>query len=226
DPTTDDHNNEDASGRFWNDVVTKFLGCVNQPGGTAVVFFRGNIFGARLVKNPNVPIKRCHGAEGEWEIWILETHILEPIERIDSSGNYDDIEFKIQTVPLVSESDLIIEEQRKNRKNMYKPSNRENAERLKGVVSRSKTILTKGNFVLNPSFPFENHNQDHSYVYNLEGYMPGQVVDYRQRNKKRSGSISNRVCPDNIKNDRKSTSEEDEMDEVLPFSYIRQVVKM
>ncbi|CAG8577117.1 8106_t:CDS:2 [Racocetra fulgida] len=181
---------------------------------------------ARLVKNPNVSIKRCHGAEGEWEIWILETHFLEPIERIDSSGNYDDIEFKIQTVPLVSESDLIIEEQRKNRKNRYKQSNRENAEELKGFVRRSKTILTKGKFVLNPSFPFEHHNQNHTYVYNLEGYMQGQVVDYRQRNRKRSGSISNRVCPDNIKNDRKSTSEEDEMDEVLPFSYIRQIVKM
>ncbi|CAG8787216.1 10684_t:CDS:1, partial [Cetraspora pellucida] len=100
---------------------------------------------------------------------------------------------------------------------------------LKGFVRRPKTTLTKGNFVLSPSFPFENHNQNHSYAHNHEdGYMQGQVVDYRQRNKKRSGSLSNRVYPDKINKDQKSSSfrEEDEMDEVLPFAYIRRVVKM
>ncbi|CAG8542563.1 24646_t:CDS:2, partial [Cetraspora pellucida] len=225
--TTDDNNNKDASGRHWDDIVTKFLGCVNQPGGSAIGFFRGNIFGARHAKNSNASIKRCHGAEGEWEVWILDTHILEPIERIDGSENYD-IEFKVKTVPLVDESDLTIEEQRNNRKNTHKPSNLENVE-LKGFVRRPKTTLTKGNFVLSPSFPLENQNQNHSYVHNHEeGHMQGQVVDYRQRNKKRSGSVSNRVCPDKINNDQKSSSfrEEDEMDEVLPFAYIRRVVKM
>ncbi|CAG8849293.1 24063_t:CDS:1, partial [Racocetra persica] len=162
-----------------------FLGRVSQPGGSAIIFLRENIIGVRRVKNSHMPMKRCHGAEGEWEIWILDIHyphVTEPTD-VDSSKNHDDVvEFKVKVVPLVNENDLIMEEQNKEKEALYK--RRENAEELKGFVRRRRDV--SGNCSSSPTYPlFNNHNQNHSQVRNNEeDSAQSQVVDFRQRSQR------------------------------------------
>ncbi|CAG8576939.1 9007_t:CDS:2 [Scutellospora calospora] len=233
-PIADDYDSGDSMGRLqkvaqWDDAITKFLGRVSQPGGSAIVFLRENIIGVRRVKNSHMSMKRCHGAEGEWEAWILDInnpHVVEPTED-DCSENYDDVvEFKIKVIPLVNENDLIAEQ--KKEKDLYKRRDRENVEELKGFVRRRRDV--PGNYILSPTYPlFNNYNQNNSQIHNYEeDYTQGQVVDFRQRGQRLRGSILHRVYPNNVNNDRKLSSfeEEDEMNEILPFSYIRQIVKV
>ncbi|CAG8768194.1 1158_t:CDS:1, partial [Acaulospora colombiana] len=49
------------------------------------------------------------------------------------------------------------------------------------------------------------------------------VVGFRQHNLRRRSNGLHRVYPDS--NDDRQLEEEDEMNEILPFAYIRQVVK-
>ncbi|CAG8570609.1 335_t:CDS:2, partial [Cetraspora pellucida] len=215
-PIANNYESGDATGRFqkvaqWDGAMTKFLGRVSQPGGSAIIFLRENIIGVRRVKNSHTSMKRCHGAEGEWEVWILDInypHVIEPTEDVDNLKNHDNIvEFKEKEI-------------------LYK--RRENAEELKGFVRRRRDVLE--NCVLSPTYPpFNNHNQNHSQVHNNEeDSTQGQVVDFRQRSQRQRGSILHRVYPNNNNNDRKLSSfeEEDDMNEMLPFSYVRQIVKV
>ncbi|CAG8692913.1 2572_t:CDS:2, partial [Acaulospora morrowiae] len=160
---------------------TKFIGRVSQPGGSAIVFLRENIIGARRVKNSREsvqPQKRCHGAEGEWELWILDINdaqIIEKDREHDDLDEYEeDVELVVQVIPLVSEKDLVTEEQQKMKKEEIKRRDKEGVGELKGFRSPR-----------------------------------------------------HRVYPDG-KNDRQLAllEEEDEMNELLPFAYIRQVVKV
>ncbi|CAG8779373.1 33237_t:CDS:2 [Gigaspora margarita] len=225
-PLIDDYNSEDGNGKLqevsrWYGAVTKLLGYVSQPGGSEIVFLRGSIIGVRRVKNPNTSIKRCHGAEGEWETWILDIHI------IDSSENYDDVmEFEVKVVPLVNENDLITEEQNKEKDILYKRHDRENE--LKGFVRRRRDV--SGNCVSSPTYSsFNNLNQNCSQVHNHEeDHTQNKTVDFRYRGQRQRGSILHRVYPNNNNIDRKLSSfeEDDEMNEILPFSCIRQVVKV
>ncbi|CAG8610626.1 3546_t:CDS:1, partial [Scutellospora calospora] len=214
----DDYDGEDASERpqkvsQWDNATIKYLGHVEQPGGSETVLLKGNIIGVRRVKNSKVHTKRSHGAEGEWEVWTLDIsdlHMLELTEKIENSENHDDfVDFEVKTIPLVSEIDIIMEEQRKSKD---KRQGRENVGRLKGFVGRRNAV----------SIANKNYNQNHLHDHNEEDYAQGQVVDFRNPSQKR------RVYPDNSQNDRKLTSfkEDDEMNEMLPFSYIRRVVKV
>ncbi|CAG8705910.1 1484_t:CDS:2, partial [Acaulospora morrowiae] len=172
---------------------TKFIGRVSQPGGSAIVFLRENIIGARRVKNSRESVqtqKRCHGAEGEWELWILDINDAQTIEKDREHDDLDeyeeDVELTVQVVPLVTEKDLVTEEKQKMKKEEIKRRDKESVGELKGFVQED---------------------------------TQGQVVDFRQR------SPRHRVYPDG-KNDRQLAllEEEDEMNELLPFAYIRQVV--
>ncbi|CAG8715551.1 6687_t:CDS:1, partial [Gigaspora rosea] len=219
-PIVDDYNSEDGNGKLqevaqWYGAVTKLLGYVSQPGGSEIVFLRESIIGVRRVKNPNTSIKRCHGAEGEWEAWILDIQI------IDSSENYDDfMEFEVKVIPLVNENDLITEEQKKEKDILYKRHDRENE--LKGFVRRRRDV--SGNCVSSPTYSsFNNLNQNLSQVHNHE-----EDQTQRYRSQRPRSSILHRVYPNNNNIDRKLSSfeEDDEMNEILPFSCIRQVVKV
>ncbi|CAG8616195.1 8245_t:CDS:2 [Dentiscutata erythropus] len=236
-PITDDYNSEDINGRpqevtQWFGAMTKFLGRVSQPGGSAIVFLRESIIGVRRVKNSHTSMKRCHGAEGEWELWILDInypHVIEQAEDVDNSENYDDVvEFKVKVVPLVNENDLITEEQKKEKDILYKRQDRENVEELKGFVRRRRDISK--NCSLSPTYSSSNNlNQNHSQVHNHEeDNTQSKVMDFRQRGQRQRGSILHRVYPNNNIYDRRLSSfeEEDEMNEILPFSCIRQVVKV
>ncbi|CAG8455442.1 16064_t:CDS:2 [Dentiscutata heterogama] len=175
---------------WWDSAVIKFIGFVRQPDGSAIVFLKKNVIGVRHVKNLYMPIKKCHSTEGEWQAWSLdidELRTLESNEEIDDSGNSDHIEFRVKTIPLVNEDDLIVEEQLKKKKQHES----ENVMELKGFIRRRR-----GN-------SFNNHEQ-------------GRVVDFRHRDQKQH------LHPDNSRN----IGDDDEMNEMLPFAYIRQVVKM
>ncbi|CAG8721659.1 19974_t:CDS:2, partial [Dentiscutata erythropus] len=142
----------------WNGVVsyqTKYVGCVSQSGGSAIVLLRENIIGVRHIKpsstkSKQVP-KRCHGAEGEWELWVLDIndpHVIEEKEEHKNSDDDDEVELSVQVLP------------------------------LSGL--------------------------------------------------RRRASVLHRVYPNNIINDQQLAilNEEDEMNEILPFAYVRQAVKV
>ncbi|CAG8440780.1 7096_t:CDS:2 [Funneliformis mosseae] len=180
----------------WDGVVSyhsKFIGRVCQPGGTAIVLLRDNIVGVRKVKHSLASkhgIPRCHGAEGEWEMWMLEINDPRVIESTqdgqeNSDNEVDVVELLVRTIPLVSESDLFTEQQQKKKKEALK--------------RRDKEKDTQG-----------------------------QVVDYRQKSQRRRGSVLHRVYPNNVNNERPLSllEEEDEMNEILPFVHVRQVVKI
>ncbi|CAG8580559.1 13472_t:CDS:2, partial [Dentiscutata erythropus] len=196
----------DASERkvsWWDSVIIKFIGFVRQPDGSAIVFLKENVIGVRRAKNSHMPIKKCHSTEGEWEVWSLDINnirTLESTEEIDNSDNSIHTEFRVKTIPLVSEDDLIVEKQRKNKKQR----NSENVEELKGFIRKRRDNS------------FNNHYQNYSHVYNEKDYVQGQVVDFRQRSQKQ------RLHPDNSRN----IGKDDEMNEMLPFAYIRQVIKV
>ncbi|KAF0485260.1 WD40 repeat-like protein [Gigaspora margarita] len=216
--SSNDYFNVDASKRLQK----VFLGHIRQPGSSAIVLLKGHITGVRRVMSPNELKKRSHGAEGEWEIWTLninDPRVFESTEEIDNSENHDhDDEFKIKTIPLVSDNDLLMEEQQKNKKEMYK-KDRENVERLKGFVGRRKDVsMTNGNYVLNSLLPSNDHTENHSHIHNVQG----QVMDFRQRSPRQS------VYPNYSNIDRKSSTlkDEDEMNAILPFAHIRRIVKV
>ncbi|CAG8662902.1 18990_t:CDS:1, partial [Racocetra fulgida] len=202
--TFNNDDNVDASERLQK----AFLGHVKQPGGSVVILLKGHIIGVRRVENPNLSLKKSHGAEGEWEVWTLDIndpHVFEPIEEVYNLEEHDYVEFKVETISLVNESDLIIEEQQKKKKDMY-----ENEENLKGFIRRRRTV----------SHP-NGHNENHSHVHSEEEHLQGQVIDFRQRSQKQ------RVYPNNSYSDRTPWSFKDaEMNEMLPFAYIRQIVKV
>ncbi|CAG8506912.1 11550_t:CDS:2 [Dentiscutata heterogama] len=198
-----------------------FLGHIRQPGSSVIVLLKGHIIGVRRVTKPNFSIKRSHGAEGEWEVWTLDINdpnVFEPTEEVDDSENHDD-EFRVKTIPLVNDNDLIMEEQQKKKKEIYK-HDRENMEKLKGFVGRRKVVsMANKNYPLNSSHS-DDQNENHSHIHNEEDYEQGQVMDFRLRSQKQ------RVYPNKSHNDRNSFKEEDEMNEMLPFSRIRRIVKV
>ncbi|CAG8517990.1 9286_t:CDS:2 [Cetraspora pellucida] len=186
-----------------------FLGHVKQPGGSVIVLLKGHIIGVRRAENHDVSIKRSHGAEGEWEVWTLDIndpHVFEPTEEVDNLEDHDYVEFKVKTTSLVNEGDLIME-QKKKRDTFNQ--DRENVDKLKGFVRRRKTVSH-----------LHDHNENHSHVHSEEENVQGQVMDFRQRSQKQ------RVYPDNSYNSRTTMSFNDEMNEMLPFAYIRQVVNV
>ncbi|CAG8673298.1 20931_t:CDS:1 [Dentiscutata erythropus] len=216
-PPLNYNDNVDTSERFQK----VFLGHIRQPGSSVIVLLKGHIIGVRRTTGPNASIKRSHGAEGEWEVWafdINDPNVFEPTEEIDFLENYDDDEFKVKTIPLVNDSDLIIEQQKK-KKEIYK-QDRENMDKLKGFVGRRKVVsMTNKNYLSNSSHS-DDQNENHSYIHNEEDYVQGQVMDFRQRSQKQ------RVYPNNSHYDRISFKEEDVMNEMLPFSRIRRIVKV
>ncbi|KAF0470016.1 WD40 repeat-like protein [Gigaspora margarita] len=180
----DDYDNLDTSKK----LLKVCLGHIKQPGGSVIVFLKGHIIGVRRVINPNAFKKRSHCNEGQWEVWtfdINDPRVFKSIEEINSEDH--DGEFKVKTIPLVSDNDLTMEEQQKKEKKIYVRQERKNVWKLKG----------NGNYDLNSSSPSNAHIENHSHVH---------------------------VYP----NDRKSSSfkEEDEMNEILPFVYIRRIVKV
>ncbi|CAI2172240.1 14778_t:CDS:2 [Funneliformis geosporum] len=179
----------------WDGVVSyqsKFIGRVYQPGGTAIVLLRENVIGARKVKHSLASkhgIPRCHGAEGEWEMWMLEINdpkVIEPTqeEQDNSDNEVDVVELLVRTIPLVKEEEITPQ-----------------------LIKWSDQLLD-----------LHSRYQD----------TQGQVVDYRQKSQRRRGSVIHRVYPNNVNNERQLSllDEEDEMNEILPFVHVRQVVKI
>ncbi|CAG8711880.1 570_t:CDS:2, partial [Dentiscutata erythropus] len=183
--------NVDISERFQKD----FLGNIRQPGSSVIVLLKGHIIGVRRTTDQNTPIKRSHGAEGEWEVWtfdINDPNAFEPIEEIDFLENHDDDEFKVKTIPLINDR----------------------------FVGRRKVVSMANKNYLSNSSHSDYQNENHSHIHNEEDYVQGQVMDFRQRSQKQ------RVYPNNSHYDRISFKEEDVMNEMLPFSRIRRIVKV
>nr|CAG8432996.1 7446_t:CDS:2 [Entrophospora candida] len=187
----------------WNGVVSyqsKFIGHISQLGGSAIVLAREHVVGVRKVKNSKN--KQCHGAEGEWEVWMLDINEPQAIEsnnlctgdnndidNEDEDEEDDLVELSVQTISLVNEKDLF-EEQQKHKNEQLKLQEKASSVELKGFVRKPQ---------------------------------------------KRCGSVMiNKVNSDNDKSRNNNGSEqsllnfEDENDknEILPFAYIRQVVKV
>ncbi|CAG8436339.1 9077_t:CDS:2 [Funneliformis caledonium] len=226
----------------WDGVVSyhsKFIGRVCQPGGTAIVLLRDNIVGVRKVKHSLASkhgIPRCHGAEGEWEMWMLEINDPRVIESTqdgqeNSDNEVDVVELLVRTIPLVSESDLFTEQQQKKKKEALKRRDKESTGELTGFVRRRRNHTTV-NKVVGPNFgptfpislPSNMHQHDHHDDHEIEDTQ-GQVVDYRQKSQRRRGSVLHRVYPNNERS-LSLLEEEDEMNEILPFVHVRQVVKI
>ncbi|CAJ0845437.1 4920_t:CDS:2 [Entrophospora sp. SA101] len=187
----------------WNGVVSyqsKFIGHISQLGGSAIVLAREHVVGVRKVKNSKN--KQCHGAEGEWEVWMLDINEPQAIEsnnlctgdnndidNEDEDEEDDLVELSVQTISLVNEKDLF-EEQQKHKNEQLKLQEKASSVELKGFVRKPQ---------------------------------------------KRYGSVMiNKVNSDNDKSRNNNGNEqsllnfEDENDknEILPFAYIRQVVKV
>ncbi|CAG8487505.1 7627_t:CDS:2 [Rhizophagus irregularis] len=232
----------------WDGVISyfpKFIGRVSQPGGSAIVFIKENIVGVRKAKHlsGSKHVPRCHGAEGEWEMWMLEINDPKVIDSAqDDQEKSDDesyvVELSVQTIPLVNEADLLTEEQLKKKKValqvVKKQRDKESAGELKGFVRRRRNILTNNsnNVVgsnFGPTFPMSSlpsniHNHNHSHIdHHHEEDIQGQVVDYRQSSQRRRSAL-HRVYPD--ERQLSLLDEENETNEFLPFAHVKQVVKI
>jgi WD40 repeat protein len=231
----------------WDGVISyfpKFVGRVSQPGGSAIVIIRENIVGVRKAKRhlgSKHGVPRCHGAEGEWEMWMLEINDPKVIDSTQddqekSDDEIDVVELSVQTIPLVNEADLFTEEQLKKKKvalqALKKQRDKESAGELKGFVKRRRNIPNNNNVVgsdFGPTFPISSlpsniHHHNHSHDHNHhEEDIQGQVVDYRQRSQRRRSAL-HRVYPD--ERQLSLLDEENEKNEFLPFAQVKQVVKI
>ncbi|GBB87350.1 hypothetical protein RclHR1_01380012 [Rhizophagus clarus] len=226
----------------WDGVISyfpKFIGRVNQPGGSAIVFIRENIVGVRKAKRSlrsKHGVPRCHGAEGEWEMWMLEINdpkVIDSSAQDESDDEIDAAELSVQTIPLVNEADLFTEEQLKKKKvalqALKKQRDKESAGELKGFVRRRRNNDNAVGSTFGPTFPMSSlpanthyHNHSHNDNHHEEDTQ-GQVVDYRQRSQRRRGAL-HRVYPD--ERQLSLLDEENETNEFLPFAHVKQVVKI
>ncbi|CAJ0746372.1 18861_t:CDS:2 [Entrophospora sp. SA101] len=133
----------------WNGVVSyqsKFIGHISQLGGSAIVLAREHVVGVRKVKNSKN--KQCHGAEGEWEVWMLDINEPQAIEsnnlctgdnndidNEDEDEEDDLVELSVQTISLVNEKDLF-EEQQKHKNEQLKLQEKASSVELKGFVRK------------------------------------------------------------------------------------------
>ncbi|CAB4432400.1 unnamed protein product [Rhizophagus irregularis] len=105
-------------------------------------------------------VPRCHGAEGEWEMWMLEINDPKVIDSAQDDQEKSDDEIKKEKVAL-----QVVKKQR----------DKESAGELKGFVRRRRNILTNNsnNVVgsnFGPTFPMSSlpsniHNHNHSHIY-------------------------------------------------------------
>jgi len=168
-----------------------------------------------------------------WMFEINDPKVIESAQKDheDSDNEIDVAELSVQTIPLVSETDIFTEEQQK-RKKVLKRRDKESTGELKGFVRRRRNIFNNNNVVgsnFGPTFPISlpsnmnnNNDHDHHHEEDIQGTR-GQVVDFRQKSRRR-GSVLQRIYP----NHRQLSllDEEDETNEFLPFAHVRQVVKI
>ncbi|CAG8485180.1 10723_t:CDS:2 [Paraglomus brasilianum] len=218
---------------------TKLIGRVSQPGGCSIVLLRGNIIGVRRIKRilSTSATRKSHGVEGEWEVWMKDLKTCEQ----DCLENENGDDLTVRTMSLVDEKDLLIEDIRR-KKEVTKKKMQGNPGEMSGFVRRRRVIsmnVKSQNGASSSIMPSlgqscshddeHHHSQDdehhhshdhHDNDHNSHTHEEGQVVDFRQKP---------RIRRPNIAYSTKSVGyneEEEKMNELLPFAYIRQVVKI
>ncbi|CAG8485397.1 6346_t:CDS:2 [Paraglomus occultum] len=219
---------------------TKLIGRVSQPGGCSIVLLRGNIVGVRRIKRilSTSATRKSHGIEGEWEVWMKDLKTCEQ----DCLENDEGDDLTVRTVSLVDEKDLLIEDIRRKKeatkkRMQVKPGEMSGFVRRRRVISMNNVKSQNGvSSSVMPSLGHSHshddehhnshddehhHSQDHhDSDHNSHAHEEGQVFDYRQKTRIRRPDILAKAYSAGY------NEEEEKLNELLPFAYIRQLVKI